>query len=252
MIGLSSETRSKSIPHGAEDMVLIPGGAFIMGSIENEPEGPIHSVTLEPFLLDETPVTNGNYASFVEATGYESAGRGANGETWKTFATMGREHHPAILVNWYDAMEYAGWAGKRLPTEAEWEMAARGRLSGMRFPWGNERATDADANWNHTFSDGEAPPTSAVGCFPSNEFGLYDMVGNVWEWCSDWYQEDYYRSSPAFDPKGPTDGTTKVRRGASWNVRRDFRLRCSTRGAMFPREAHVNIGFRCARNVARI
>jgi sulfatase modifying factor 1 len=243
-----------------DGMVLIPEGSFLMGSEEgSEFEKPVHDVHLDAYYMDATPVTNAQFAAFVEATGYrttaerleriltiQEGGAQSPEASWRTFATRGREDHPVTYVSWYDASAYAKWVGKRLPTEAEWEKAARGGVEGKRFPWGDESPGDGRANWNRRQSEDEPTPTLPVRSFPPNGYGMYDMVGNVWEWCADWYVDPYYVVSEARNPKGPDVGEYRVRRGASWNVREDFRLRCSNRGAMLPDRAWPNLGFRCA------
>lgn len=240
--------------------VLIPAGEFLMGSYEgSEFEKPVHRVHLDAYYLDETPVTNEQFAAFVDATGYcttaESVKENVDphdkrfqptGISWQTFATTDRKDHPVIYVSWYDANAYAKWIGKRLPTEAEWEKAARGGLEGKRFPWGDESPGQSHTNWNQLQPDSLSVPTTPVKNFTPNRYGLYDMVGNVWEWCGDWYLESYYIISPGRNPKGPGNGQYRVRRGASWNVREDFRLRCTNRGAMLPGKFWPNMGFRCA------
>jgi len=247
MISEPRNTVSKTSPAG---MVLIPAGEFDMGSDENQPESPIHTVSLAAFYMDEVPVVNSRFAFFVADTGFETSARAEDGSTWRTFATPDRQDHPVVLVSWDDAVAYATWAGKRLPTEAEWEKAARGLLIGALFPWGNQRADRGHTNWNRSPAESSFPPTTPVRQFPANGYGLHEMAGNVWEWCNDWYLEDYYWRSPSRDPQGPDNGNTRVRRGAAWNVRRDFRLRCSTRGNMHPHKGHPNLGFRCVRSVA--
>jgi formylglycine-generating enzyme required for sulfatase activity len=244
--------------------VLIPAGEFLMGSYEgSEFEKPVHRVHLDAYYLDEAPVTNSQFTAFVEATGYQTtAEREANSavfpdvdassqiRTWRSCATPERHAHPVVYVSWDDAAAYAKWAGKRLPTEAEWEKAARGTYVGKLFPWGDDRAGETHTHWNQTQRPSDLlPPTAPVACFPPNQYGLYDMAGNVWEWCADWYANDYYMSSPAHNPQGPDQGQFRVRRGASWNVREEFRLRCANRGAMPPEKFWPNMGFRCATSI---
>lgn len=240
-------------------MVLIPAGEFLMGSeVGSDFERPVHAVYVDAFRIDATPVTNAQFARFVEATGYrttaESAGvdsgapderRGA-APSWRTYATPERAEHPVVYVSWFDADAYARWCGKRLPTEAEWEKAARGNLEGKLFPWGDAAADASRINWNRLHTDvALPPPTTPVRSFPPNGYGVHDTAGNVWEWCRDWYRDDYYSVSPRENPQGPEVGRFKVRRGASWNVREAFRLRCANRGAMLPENFWPNIGFRC-------
>lgn len=233
-------------------MVLIPAGVFSMGSLSGSSvEKPVHEVYLDDFYIDAAPVTNAEFAKFVEATNYQTTAetleQTGEQKTWKDFAFAGRENHPVVLVSWEDAAAYAKWAGKRLPTEAEWEKAARGGLKRMSFPWGDTSPNEKHTNWNQVLQDLAAtPPTTAIKSFSPNDYGVYEMTGNVWEWCADWYADNYYSISPADNPQGPEQGIYKVRRGASWNVREDFRLRCANRGAMSPEKVWTNLGFRCA------
>jgi formylglycine-generating enzyme len=251
-------TSARLGPHG---MVLIPAGTFMMGSIGwGEFEIPVHEVYLDDFWMDETPVTNRDFARFVSETGYRTDaeragaawgyGSGAFSEvrrlSWHTYATPDREDHPVVLVSWNDSLAYCRWTEKRLPTEAEWEKAARGPLREKLYPWGDTYPDGTQANFAGKPS--EVPPTTRVKQFPPNGFGLYDTVGNVWQWCADWYADDYYRVSPRENPPGPASGSNRVRRGGSWNVIQPFRLRCANRGAMPPSAVAPNIGFRCVRS----
>ena len=244
------------------NMALIPGSDFEMGAKGwGEFESPVHPVFVKDFLLDAAQVTNRQFRLFAEATAYVSTaeqkgwawgyrdGKPAEilGLCWKTYATHDRDEHPVILVSWHDAAAYAKWAGKRLPTEAEFEKAARGGLSGKLYPWGDEQPTDRLCNFGKEAFD--VPPTTPVGHFPPNGYGLFDMCGNVWNWCSDWFSENYYTNSPAENPSGAASGATKVRRGASFNIMQTFRLRCSNRGAYLPDNYAINIGFRCAKDL---
>lgn len=226
------------------DMVRVPGGDFVMGSDEGEAEGPAHVVAVDEFWMDKTPVTNRDFACFIENTGYVTTATADKRSDWKTYAQPGRERHPVVLVSWHDAQAYALWANKRLPTEAEWEKAARGGLEGRQFPWGDSLPTHETACWDRAHKGGELP-TRPVGSYRPNGFGLFDMVGNVWQWCADWYSDDAYGPERRENPRGPLTGTYRVRRGASWNVREAFRLRCANRGAMPPDSYHPNLGFRC-------
>ena len=239
-------------------MVLVPAGPFEMGSATGgEFERPVHTVTLENFWIDQSPVTNAEFATFVDSTGWITSAERAGsawgyrdghfaevaGLCWRAYATQERQDHPVILVSWEDAASFAAWAGKRLPTEAEWEKAARGGIEGTLYPWGSEEPTPSDAIFARAPAD--FPPTSPKRNHIPNGYGLYDMVGNVWQWCSDWYSGDYYEQSPRHNPTGPTSGTLRVRRGASWNIIQTFRLRCANRGAVRPDTAVPNTGFRC-------
>jgi formylglycine-generating enzyme len=242
-------------------MILIPAGEFLMGSEEgSEVEKPIHQVELDAYFIDSTPITNAQFAEFASATGYRTTperldrivhmhegGSQTPKISWRMFATPDRQNHPVIYVSWHDAIAYSKWVGKRLPTEAEWERAARGGLQGKRFPWGDGSPGLGYANWNQVQpNSSSAPPTTEVTTFPPNNFGVYDSSGNVWEWCADWYIDPYYVISERRNPGGPVEGEYRVRRGASWNVREDFRLRCANRGAMLPDSSWPNLGFRCA------
>ena len=246
---------------GHKGMVLIPEGPFQMGSAGGgEFEGPPHEVYLDDFCMDEVPVTNREFARFVRQTGHrttaEADGRAwgySHGEfglipglSWRSYVTPGRERHPVVLVSWHDAEAYCGWAGKRLPTEAEWEKAAQGGLPGQLYPWGQGAPDGTQSNFAR--SPSEIPPTTQGGRFAPNAYGLYDMVGNVWQWCADWYSGNYYGTGPAANPPGPEAGATRVRRGGSWNVIQSFRLRCANRGAAPPASCTPNLGFRCVRS----
>jgi formylglycine-generating enzyme len=239
-------------------MVLVPAGKFSMGSKDGgEFESPIHQVNLDDFWMDETPVTNASFARFVKETGHQTEAEKVgeawgyhNGQyalipnlSWQTYATSDRDNHPVVLVSWHDAFTYAQWAGKRLPTEAEWEKAARGGLEDRIYPWGNQEPNGRQCNFAQTPLD--IPPTTDVKQFSPNNYGLYDMVGNVWQWCSDWYESDHYQHSLLNQPTGGESGTHRVRRGASWNVIQSFRLRCANRGAFAPNQVAPNVGFRC-------
>ena len=242
-------------------MVHIVGGKFQMGGIDGATfESPVHSVELSDFLIDAKMVTNSDFAAFVESTGYvttaESRGYawGFNGTDygdidglhWKSYATSERHNHPVLLVSWFDAKAYADWQGKALPTEAQWEFVARDGLNGKLFPWGDERPSRDNCVFDRPQS--AMPGTAPVGSLAPNSFGVFDLVGNAWEWCEDWYSPNFYARSPRENPQGPSSGTTKVRRGAAWNVVQDFRLRCSNRGAMKPDSTVPNLGFRCVKN----
>lgn len=243
------QSLSELISHNSQDnMILIPAGTFVMGSNEGEAEGPIHEVMVDNFWIDTTPVTNQQFADFFERTGYVTTATKERRQDWTTHAGAGRENHPVVLVSWFDAEAYARWAGKRLPTEAEWEKAARGGLVQKKYPWGDEAASTARVNWMQMYQTGESVPTTVVGSFPPNLFGIFDMAGNVWEWCRDWYDDHAYGEACRRNPSGPETGVYRVRRGASWNVRETFRLRCANRGAMLPQSYHPNLGFRCVRS----
>ncbi|MBW1972525.1 MAG: SUMF1/EgtB/PvdO family nonheme iron enzyme, partial [Deltaproteobacteria bacterium] len=230
-------------------MVKIPAGEFLMGSNSGlKDELPVHKVMVDKFFIDKYEVTNQDFCKFLNAKGNQKKG----GVYWinldindriiykkgKFIPKKGYENHPVVAVSWYGAKAYATWAGKRLPTEAEWEKAARGGMIGKRFPWGD----NIDKGKANYLSD----DTSPVGSYPPNGYGLYDMAGNVWEWCNDWYQSDYYKHSPYKNPQGPNSGTFKVMRGGSWGGGKEF-ITVSRRGWSFPETTNIGIGFRCAK-----
>ena len=262
------------------DMVKIPAGAFLMGSHDRSPdEAPVHEVTVAAFWIDRYEVTVKAFGAFVAATGYRTEAerfgwsgvfdiaRGAwtraDGADWRHPEGPGSwapPEEPVTQVSWNDAVAFARWAGKRLPTEAEWEYAARGGLAGRTYAWGDELrpAGRVMANWwQGVFPDrdtgedgyrGRAP----VGRFPPNGYGLYDVIGNVWEWCSDWYDAAYYRGSPASRPRGPRAGRERVMRGGSWMCSENFcsNYRVASRSHATPDSGLDNLGFRCARDAA--
>jgi formylglycine-generating enzyme required for sulfatase activity len=235
------------------DMVFIPAGSFLMGSDSGaESESPVHQILLPGFWMDVYPVTNDRFADFVAATHYRTTAEMLNERCpkarkpiWSAFASS-RDQHPVVCVSWEDAQAFAKWKGKRLPTEAEWEKAARGGIEDALFPWGNDQPDDQMCTWNRaSAADGDAPGTTEVGLARPNPYGLVHMTGNVWQWCKDWFSDTYYADSASESPTGPTDGKYRVRRGGAWNVREAFRLRCANRGAMSPDGSWPNLGFRC-------
>ena len=236
-------------------MVLVPGGEFIMGTSDElmdyyrevfiyrrderfADERPDHEVYLDAYYIDVYEVTNERYQAFMQATGYEPIAY-VNPKDPPDF--------PAIVGNCEDADAYASWAGKRLPTEAEWEKAARGTDERI-WPWGDEwDATILNANDATGELDGYAL-TAPVGQYPqgTSPYGVHDMAGNVWEWTADWYSADYYEVSPRVNPRGPASGTNRVIRGGGWAENLDF-TRCSGRfGATAP--GSLLVGFRCVRD----
>jgi formylglycine-generating enzyme required for sulfatase activity len=233
------------------NMVFIPGGTFRMGSKFNKDEKPKHNVTIDGFYLDKYEVTVKEYRAFCKAT----RRRMPKQPYWNN------ETHPVVNVNWADANAYAKWKGKRLPTEAEWEYAARVGNRRFYYAWGNvkparrrggniadESILAEKRNWKiwKGYNDGFVY-TSPVGSFNPNQFGLYDMTGNVCEWCADWYQADYYKNSPQINPKGPKKGTHKVLRSGAWNM--GPRKVLTTKRFYFRPDVVLNyIGFRCARD----
>lgn len=231
-------------------MVFVPGGAFLRGRSHPLPDDdvkwrptllkddrPAKIIHVDPFYLDEHEVTNEAYRRFLEATGQQPPFHWVDGEI-----AEGEEKHPVVNVDWHEAAAYCESLGKRLPTEAEWERAARGYAEGAKFPWGEEEPTKGQqAHFN--VLDG----TRAVCRFPKNRFGLCDMAGNVWEWCFDRYERLYYERSPEKNPSGPDEGMYRVLRGGSWADAAKY-LTCAYRSFARPRERSPNIGFRCAKD----
>ncbi len=251
----------------AVEMVLIPAGSFQMGDSFGDgysDELPVHTVAASAFTMDRYEITKALWdevASWAAAHGYDIGP--ADGEGKAT-------DHPVYNVTWYEAVKWANarsekeglepcytesgsvyrtgestpncsWSasGYRLPTEAEWEKAARGEAAGRRYPWSD--IDESRANYNGYY-DGTTP----VGCFAPNGYGLYDMAGNVWEWCWDWYGESTYASSSGSDPRGPASGTDRVLRGGSWYVYANG-CRVANRGNYWPDYELGNLGFRLVR-----
>jgi len=217
---------------GAE-MVYVPAGEFLMGSKEGEgasEEHPQHKVYLDGYWIYKTEVTVAQYRKFCQATGRQ----------------MPREPdtHPVVNVNWDDATAYAQWAGAALPTEAQWEKAARG-TDGRQYPWGN----DWDAKKCYNSVGGNAPwEPKPVGSYPdgASPYGTLDMAGNALEWCADWYDSKYYQSSPLRNPTGPATGTARLQRGGSWYFDTPDFFRAAYRVTGLPTASFESWGFRCA------
>jgi len=235
------------VPEGAEAtpasavtdiMVEIPAGPFTMGTDSGEPnEAPAHEVDLAAFMIDKFEVTNADFAVFVEATGYETYAEKQGSAGWRAAYTEGKDSHPVVYVPFDDAVAYCTWAGKRLPTEAEWEKAARGP-EGFFFPWGND--------WDSTKAnvrESGLRGTAAVGSYPPNGYGLCDTVGNVWEWVDSPYGA--YPGSDYQDSKYSPD--LRGLRGGGW-FDDEAQVRAANRNAGDPTTtANDDIGFRCAR-----
>jgi formylglycine-generating enzyme len=233
---------AKRSPRAPRDtaMVLIPAGEFVMGREGNGDSSPPHTVRLRAFYLDRYEVTNAEYSAFCRATErkppfFWGLDRFRSGSKYPD--------HPVIGVSSGDAQEYAKWRGKRLPTEAEWEYAARGGLAGMKYVNGN--ALDS-SKVNFTRSNQDGPV--AVGSYEPNGRGLYDMAGNVQEWVADRYDPEYYKSSPGEDPQGPEKGRFRVIRGGGWYTG-PMCMDVSLRYALPSNWVDFNVGFRCVRDV---
>jgi len=262
-------------PKDGMELVYVPGGEFIMGSPDGEgddDEHPQHTVYLDAFWLDKTEVTNAMFANFVKETDYNpervcglvfqtdrSGWKCVAGADWQhpegpDSNIDGRDHEPVVQVNWYDAQAYCQWAGRRLPTEAEWEKAGRG-TDGRKYSWGNEfdssKVNYCDTNcpnvWKDTEGNDGYPQAAPVGSYPSgaSPYGALDMAGNVWEWVADWYDEAYYTQSPSANPPGPTSGDHRLLRGGSW-YNRQSGVRAAFRNYSPPDGLYINVGFRCA------
>ena len=224
----------------AEQLVLIPGGEFLMGADSEGDHYPVHKVRLDTFYINRYEVTNAQYLAFCEATGNRLP------FFWGMAGfRCGPDHpnHPVVGVNWQEAVAYARWCGLRLPTEAEWEFAARGGLVGRNYPNG-DMLEPADGNYAR--SDTRGPV--AVGSYPPNGYGLHDMQGNVVEWVSDWYAPDTYAHSPVVNPQGPESGKFRVLRGGGWHSGA-YCNRVYYRNALPPNWLDFNVGFRCAKGV---
>ncbi len=239
------------------DMVFVPGGAFHMGAERGgADERPRHEITLAPYLLDRTEVTVERYQECVNAGGCPEDGFLSNGPAaaYCNYGAPQREQHPMNCVRWDGAVAFCEWAGRRLPTEAEWERAARG-TDERPYPWGSEPATCERCVMKSEAGDGcSADRTWEVGSRPHgvSELGIFDLAGNVWEWVQDWYAADYYAISPPRDPRGPTTGTKRVIRGGSWLSETDgAALRSTVRRGADPEEEGNGVGFRCARDAER-
>jgi len=232
-----------------ENMILIPEGEFIMGAncIEAQPdEKPAHKVYLYAYYIDRYEVTNSEYQQFVLETGHHAPfvdREWAHGFNWNGFHyPAGKGAYPVVLVSWSDATAYALWAGKRIPTEAEWEKAARAGQISQQYPFGNS------IDFNHaSFNKGYLWRSRLMpaGSYEPNQYGLYDMAGNVWEWCQDWYSKDYYVEQPYLNPAGPSEGYYRIIRGGAWINDPKF-LTCANRGKNSPDTKSHAIGFRCA------
>ncbi len=282
----------------AKGMERLTGGTFLMGSDSKhvfpaDGEGPVRAVTLDPFWIDRFTVTNEAFAAFADATGYVTEAErigwsfvfrpdgpdmadprrlygaewwmAVDGACWRSpegpgSSLTGREHHPVVQVSWNDAEAYAKWAGKRLPTEAEWEYAARGGLQQKLYPWGDELTPgnqhlcnlwQGEFPFHNTAEDGYIS-TAPVDAFPPNGYGLYGMTGNTWEWAADWFHPTHHLAATRHNPLGPAQGSARVLRGGSYLCHHTYctRYRVSARTSNTPDSATTHIGFRCVRDIS--
>jgi len=292
----------RATPRSYDGMIRLEGGPFLMGNEDSDAwvsdgEGPVREVTVAPFWLDVTAVTNAAFAQFVAETGYKTEaerfgwsfvfhtlvpdkirrklGRdrrveglqwwiAVEGACWSKPEGPGsnvrkRQDHPVIHVSWNDAAAYAAWAGKRLPTEAEWEFAARGGLVGRKFCWGDELTPGGKHMcniWQGDFPNRDTAEdgyhgTAPARSFKPNGYGFYNMAGNVWEWCADWFSPSWHvpaRAETRINPKGPPVGESRVMRGGSYLCHDSYcnRYRVGARTANTPDSSTGNLGFRCA------
>ena len=230
-------------------MVTIPAGEFLMGNPEGKgraDEWPQRTIYLDAFAIDQVEVTNERYMAFVTITGHRNPPNPYG--TGPLVSIKGIEQLPVVQTTWYDAKAYCAWAKKRLPTEAEWEKAARG-TDGRLFPWGNEPATPKRANFDREWEDEKT--LYPVGSLPEGDspYGVKDMAGNAREWVSDWYDADYYKHAPERNPQGPDKkGVVRSIRGGSWHSPlADITTSARGRGG-FALQTH-GTGFRCARGL---
>lgn len=219
-------------PHDGATYVYIPAGEFRRGSAEAQDEMPVQEISLDAFWIMRTEVTNAQYARCVDA----GACTPPSNDRWldPTYAD-----HPVTHVDWERANTYATWVGGRLPTETEWEKAARGTDERM-YPWGDEAPTDHQLNYN--YQEGDTVPVGSYDAGAS-PYGLLDMAGNVEEWVADWYADDAYVRAPAQNPQGPAEGIFRVVRGGSFNSSR-LDVRTTARGRALPNSAFPSVGFR--------
>jgi formylglycine-generating enzyme required for sulfatase activity len=250
-------------PNDLAVMVYVPKGEFVMGTNKNsanEREKPEHIVFLDNYYIYQHEVTNAQFSKFINSTGYETDAEkfGSSyvlvdnnwektpGVYWAEpegagIGIVDRESHPVVHVSWNDAQAYCRWAGARLPTEAEWEKAARGTDRRV-YPWGNTRPNCEKVNYS-----GCVGGTTSVGRYPlgASPYGAMDMAGNVFEWVSDWYQHDYYQLSNKQNPTGPDDGAFRIYRGGAWTSDK-YNLRVMNRPRIYQETAMSRFGFRCA------
>ena len=225
-------------------MMYVPAGKFTMGSdYGDSDEQPVHAVTLDAFWIDRTEVTNEMYARCVAEGACRPPSDTSSYYLSSYYGNSQYENYPVIFVDWNQAAAYCEWAGAELPSEAQWEKAARG-TDGRTYPWGNSTADSSLANYNRNVFD-----TTEVGKYPegASPYGALDMAGNVWEWVDDRYDAGYYNRSPGTNPTGPTSGDYRVLRGGSWIISEDS-IRSANRNRDDPDYTYISIGFRCLRS----
>ncbi|MDD5223713.1 MAG: SUMF1/EgtB/PvdO family nonheme iron enzyme [bacterium] len=242
----NATTRSFSIQTAA-----IPAGCFNMGDAFSEgraDELPVHNVCLSAFKMNVYEVTNVQYKACVDAASCTAPGDSSSNTRSSYYGNATYDNYPVIYVDWDQSKSFCQWTGGRLPTEAEWEYAARGGLAGKRYPWGDTAPICTLGAINGAQRGACSPDdTIAAGSFAPNGYGLYDMAGNVWEWVNDWYSDTYYSSSPTQDPQGPSSGSVRVLRGGCWGIYDPNNIRASVRGSNVQTYEWKYYGFRCVR-----
>ncbi len=287
---ITAETRSRMVDFPGATFLM---GTDFANGFPGDGEGPVRSVTLRPFSIDRCTVTNQIFRQFVKTTGYRTDAERygwsfvfwshipparfdelaearvsaapwwykVRGAKWNTPEGPGsdiatRENHPVVHVSWNDAVAFTQWSGQRLPTEAEWEYAARGGLEQKLYPWGDKLRPNGEHRCNiwqgefperDTGEDGYAG-TCPVDAFPPNGYGLYSMTGNTWEWCADWFSEDFHKTADGNNPVGPPTGIDRVTKGGSFLCHKSYcnRYRVAARSRNTPDSSTSNMGFRCA------
>jgi formylglycine-generating enzyme len=277
------------------EQVVVPAQTYVMGDARGDGragdgERPVHEVDVDSFEIDATSVTNADFARFIDASGYRTEAEvfgfsavfhlvlaadrddivgqpagtpwwlGVRGADWahpggRHSSIEGLEDHPVVHVSWNDAAAYCTWAGRRLPTEAEWECASRGGIDGARYPWGNDLGDDWRCNiWQGTFPstntlDDGWLTTAPVRSYSPNAYGIWQTVGNVWEWCADWWDPTYYAASDRLNPAGPPHGEARALRGGSYLCHDSYcnRYRNAARSSNTPDSSMGNAGFRTVR-----